>query len=594
LAAAAARRLAAADGAGRARSPALPLPRPRRARLAQARHGARAFSTLGLQTPTCVTTLPNGLRVATESMPGQTATVGVWVDTGSRFESEHNNGAAHVLEHLIFKGTAKRSQYELEIEVENMGAHLNAYTSREQTVYYAKALASDVGKSTELLADLLSGSKLSADAVERERDVILREMEEVEGQLEEVVFDRLHEVAFRGTPLSRTILGPKANIASMTAETIREYVKTHYTADRMVVVAAGGVTHDQVVKLAEANFGAFAPRPAVAPFAWEPSLFTGAEVRVHDDGMAGGAHLAIAFEGLSWNDPDVYALQMLGALLGSFDAKAARGAGLHSSSKLVHDLARDDLASSMVPFCTCYTDTGLFGVYAVASDKNELDDLSLVILDEMVRLCFTVSDADTMRAAQALKANLAMSLDGTSHVAEDIGRQLITYGRRIPLAEAYQRIDDVTPDDLMRVANRVIWDQEIAVAGRGGRRAATRGACCSGRALADALRTRLAPNLRCGRVCAAAAAAPQPWLTKLRLAVCPSPAQRSARSSTCRTITSCAAAPGGTSCRQPAVRHGEREATRPEREASGDVLCARSRRSRQALRLRTHWTCGTF
>lgn len=322
-----------------------------------------------------------------------------------------------------------------------------------------------MAKSTELLSDLLSGSKLSPDAVERERDVILREMEEVEGQLEEVVFDRLHEVAFRGTPLARTILGPKAVIQSITADTIREYVQSHYTADRMVFVAAGGVTHEQAVGLAQSHFGAFRPQPKTPPYEWEPSIFTGAEVRVHDDSMAGGAHLAIAFEGLPWNDPDIYALQMLGALLGSFDAKAARGAGVHSASKLVHDLARDDLAASMVPFCTCYTDTGLFGVYAVASEKNDLDDLSLVLLEEMVRLCFSVSDDDCLRAATGLKANLAMALDGTSHVAEDIGRQLITYGRRISLAEAFHRIDDVTPDDLMRVANRIIWDQEIAVAG---------------------------------------------------------------------------------------------------------------------------------
>lgn len=283
--------------------------------------------------------------------------------------------------------------------------------------------------------------------------------------MEEVVFDRLHEVAYRGTPLARTILGPKEVIQSISAQTIREYVTAHYTADRMVVVAAGGVTHEQAVALAERHFGHFPGKPDAAPYVWEPSIFTGSEVRVHDDSMAGGAHLAIAFEGLSWNDPDIYALQMLGALLGSYDAKAAKGSGAHSASKLVHDLARDDLAASMVPFCTCYTDTGLFGVYAVASEKNELDDLSLVLMEEMVRLCFSVSDADTLRAATSLKSNLAMALDGTSHVAEDIGRQLITYGRRIPLAEAFQRIDEVTPDDLMRVANRVIWDQEIAVAG---------------------------------------------------------------------------------------------------------------------------------
>mmetsp|Transcript_18529 Transcript_18529/g.62086 ORF Transcript_18529/g.62086 Transcript_18529/m.62086 type:complete len:461 (+) Transcript_18529:117-1499(+) len=431
------------------------------------RRGARAFSSLPMEMPTSVTTLPNGLRVASQTLPGQTATVGVWVDTGSRFETDQNNGVAHFLEHLIFKGTSRRSQYDLETEIENMGAHLNAYTSREQTVYYAKSMSKDVPKCVDLLSDLLSDSSLSPAAVDRERDVILREMEEVEGQVEEVVFDRLHEVAFVGTPLARTILGPKEVIGSITADTIREYVATHYTADRMVVAAAGAVSHDALVEMADKSFGKFPGKPAQPAFQWEPSLFTGAEVRVHDDAMPGGAHVAIAFEGLSWNDPDVYALQMLGAILGSLDAKAARGAGIHSASKLVHDMTRDGLAQSVMPFCTCYTDTGLFGAYAVASDKNDLDDLTLVLMDEMLRLCFTVSDEDTVRAANQLKASLLLSLDGTSPVAEDIGRQLITYGRRIPLAEAFQRIDEVTPDDLMRVANRVMWDQEIAVAALG-------------------------------------------------------------------------------------------------------------------------------
>lgn len=141
-----------------------------------------------------VSTLPNQLRVASESTGGETATVGVWIDTGSRYESDANNGVAHFLEHMAFKGTKKRSQLQLEMEVENMGGQLNAYTSREQTVYYAKVLKNDVPKAVELLSDILTNSTFSADAVERERDVIMREMQEVESMTEEVIFDMLHEV----------------------------------------------------------------------------------------------------------------------------------------------------------------------------------------------------------------------------------------------------------------------------------------------------------------------------------------------------------------------------------------------------------------
>lgn len=162
--------------------------------------------------PTCVTTLENGLRIASEDTGAPTATVGLWVDAGSRYETEENNGVAHFLEHMAFKGTDKRSQTDLELEIENLGAHLNAYTSREQTVFYAKCLRQDVPKALEILADIIQNSKLGEAEIERERAVILREMQEVETNLQEVVFDYLHSVAYQGTPLGRTILGPTQNI----------------------------------------------------------------------------------------------------------------------------------------------------------------------------------------------------------------------------------------------------------------------------------------------------------------------------------------------------------------------------------------------
>lgn len=162
--------------------------------------------------PTTVTKLDNGLRVASEDSGAPTATVGLWIDAGSRYENEKNNGVAHFLEHMAFKGTDKRSQTDLELEIENLGAHLNAYTSREQTVFYAKCLKGDVPKALEILADIIQNSKLGEAEIERERGVILREMQEVETNLQEVVFDHLHSIAYQGTPLGRTILGPTENI----------------------------------------------------------------------------------------------------------------------------------------------------------------------------------------------------------------------------------------------------------------------------------------------------------------------------------------------------------------------------------------------
>merc|ERR1712165_471894 len=190
---------------------------------------------MGNLPPTEISVLDNGMRVATEDSGVPTATVGLWIDTGSRYETAANNGVAHFLE--------------------NMGAHLNAYTSREQTVFYAKCLSNDLPQAVEVLADILQNSKLGEQEIERERGVILREMQEVEMNLQEVVFDHLHAVAYQGTPLGRTILGPTKNIKSITRDDLAHYIATHYKGPRMVMAGAGGVNHQELCDLTSKHFG---------------------------------------------------------------------------------------------------------------------------------------------------------------------------------------------------------------------------------------------------------------------------------------------------------------------------------------------------
>merc|ERR1711893_200665 len=252
---------------------------PKRFQSAQA---ATYAQTLVNVPETRVSTLQNGLRVASEDSGIPTATVGLWIDAGSRFENERNNGTAHFLEHMAFKGTAKRSQTDLELEVENMGAHLNAYTSREQTVYYAKCFSKDVNKAVDILSDILQNSTLGEAEIERERGVILREMESVETDVQEVVFDYLHATAYQGTALGRTILGPTKNIQSLQRKDLVEYVNNHYHAPRMVLSGAGGVDHDELCKLAEQHFGKLSAGVGEIPTI-EPARFTGSEVRDRDD-----------------------------------------------------------------------------------------------------------------------------------------------------------------------------------------------------------------------------------------------------------------------------------------------------------------------
>lgn len=432
------------------------------------RKSAKAFSSFPsyvINAPiTEISKTSNGVTVASESTHGETATVGVWIDAGSRYENGKNNGVAHFLEHMAFKGTHKRTQQQLEVEIENMGGHLNAYTSREQTVYYAKVFKTDVPKAVEIIADILQNSKYDNAAITREREVILREQEEVNKQYEEVILDHLHETAFMGTGLGRTILGPEENIRNLTRDDLTDYVNTHYTANRFVIAAAGAVDHTQLVESVEKHFGKLpqAPKNGLSTN-FEPAIFTGSDKRIRFDSMS-EAHVALAFQGASWTSEYAFPLMLMQQILGSWDR--ASSVGRNSSSKLAQIVAEEDLAHSFMTFNTCYKDTGLFGIYLVAPD-NKLDDAMFHTLDHFVRLCHNVSDEEVVRAKTQLKANMLMQLDSFSSIAEDIGRQMLTYGRRMTSAELFARIDAITPADIKATANKFINDEDHALAAVG-------------------------------------------------------------------------------------------------------------------------------
>ncbi|KAA8899920.1 hypothetical protein TRICI_006290 [Trichomonascus ciferrii] len=420
---------------------------------------------------TQTTTLANGMTVASETSPlAQTATVAVWIDAGSRAEHQYNNGTAHFLEHLAFKGTNTRSQQQLELEVENMGGHLNAYTSRESTVFSARSLKKDVPRSVDILSDILQNSKLDEQAIERERDVIIRESEEVDKMHEEVVFDHLHAVAFQGQPLGRTILGPRENIMAITRKELTDYIKYNYKADRMVLVGSGAVNHDELVKLAEEKFanlptskepiapGSGSRRPHDVP------KFVGSEVRIRDDTLP-VAHIAIAVEGVSWSSPDYYTALVAQAVIGNWDRSL--GSAALQGSRLSSIVAENHLANSFLSFSTSYSDTGLWGIYLTTENQHQIDDLVHFTLKEWNRLSVSVTEAEVERAKSQLKASLLLNLDGTNAVAEDIGRQIATTGRRQSPQEVERSVNNVSVADVRNWSQKYLWDKDIAIAALG-------------------------------------------------------------------------------------------------------------------------------
>ena len=210
----------------------------------------------------------------------------------------------------------------------------------------------------DILSDILQNSKLEESAIERERDVILRESEEVEKQIEEVVFDHLHATAFQHQPLGRTILGPRQNIRDITRTELTNYIKNNYTADRMVLVGAGGIPHEKLVELAEKNFSGL-PSKSPENYAYLQSKkqadFIGSDVRVRDDTIP-TAHIALAVEGVSWNSPDYFTALVTQAIVGNYDK--AMGNAPHQGSKLSGFVHKHELANSFMSFSTSYSDTG--------------------------------------------------------------------------------------------------------------------------------------------------------------------------------------------------------------------------------------------
>jgi len=340
----------------------------------------------------------------------------------------------------------------------------NAYTSREQTVYFAKVFKSDVNRAVEILSDILLNSKLDESAIDREREVILREMSEVNKQQEELVLDHLHATAFQGCGLGRTILGPEENIRTLKQADLKDYITNHYTAPRMVIVGAGAVDHTHLCDLAAQHFGTLPTAQSALHVPMDPATFIGSDIRVRFD-SDNTAHIALAFQGASWTSQYAFPLMLMQTILGAYDRTS--GFGRNVASKMCQEIAQGELAHSASTFNTCYKDTGLFGLYLVAPD-NKVEDLMWYVMNNLVRLVHYPTQEELKRAKTSLKATMLMGLDGHTNVAEDIGRQLLTYGRRMTPAEIFHRIDAITVPDIKATAAHIINDKDHALAAIGG------------------------------------------------------------------------------------------------------------------------------
>lgn len=405
-----------------------------------------------------ITTLANGLRVVTDRMAHlETTSLGVWVAAGARHETEAEAGISHLLEHMAFKGTARRSARAIAEEIEAVGGELNAATGLEHTAYYARVLKGDEGTALELLADILLGSSYAEEELEREREVILQEIAMIQDSPDEIAYDLMHDAAFPDQPAGRPIIGTPESVRSITAGDLRAFLNARYVPGDMIVSAAGAVDHGRLVRHVEALFGGLSSGVSRGE---QPARYQGG-TRISAKAFE-QSHLLWAFEGPSYRDAETYTAQVFSGLFGG---------GM--SSRLFQEVReRRGLCYSIYSSAWGLSDSGLLGVHA-ATGPGMMAELIDVVGHELREVAERGPEAAEMGRAKAqLKAGLMMALESSSARAEQMARHLMIHDRLLPPAELVEAVEAVTPAKVAALAARLVAGRPaLAIVGAGKRSA---------------------------------------------------------------------------------------------------------------------------
>ncbi|MSU91492.1 insulinase family protein [Rhodobacteraceae bacterium 2CG4] len=393
--------------------------------------------------------LGNGLRIVTEEMPGlSSAAVGVWVTAGCRHETEAENGIAHFLEHMAFKGTAGRSALQIAETIEDVGGYINAYTSREMTAYYARVLGEDVPLALDVLADILLNPAFAPDEIETERGVILQEIGQAHDTPDDIIFDWLQEVSFPAQSMGRPILGPPERVSAFQRADLTRFVEGHYGPERLIVSAAGQVDHERIVAEAERLFGHLERRSTGR---LEAARFAGGERRVVR-GLE-QAHFALSLESPGYLDDRIYAAQLHAGILG----------GSMSSRLFQEAREKRGLCYSIFAQTASYADSGALMIYA-GTAEDSVAELVQVVIDEMRRLPGDVSDAELERARAQMKAGMLMGLESASGRCERLARMTAIWDRVPSVEETVAKINGVSRSALAAFAEDVCTAANPALA----------------------------------------------------------------------------------------------------------------------------------
>lgn len=397
-----------------------------------------------------ITTLPNGLRIVTDTMPeAESVVVGAWVGVGTRHEPWNANGVAHLVEHMMFKGTKTRSAYALSAAIENKGGSMNAHTSREETAYYARVLPEEAENATEIIADMLLHSVFDAKELNRERQVIIQEIGRDLDSPEDYAFELMHKLAMPKQKIGRSILGTPEIIARLPRSAVTDYVKQYYTGTNMVLVAAGKIAHKDFVAMVAKRFSGV-PR-GKRPVEQKTRISGGIkrEPKANEQ-----VHFILAFAGPGYHGRNAfYPAQLLSLILGG-----------SSSSRLFQKVReKRGLVYTVSSVHSGFSDAGLFQIYA-GTDPKRLGELVPVVCDELNDVKKHVTRGELARAKAQIRADLLMGKENVMRRAEVMGHQILVHGRTIATERILERLMAVTQEDVQNAAKKIFSHKPIVTA----------------------------------------------------------------------------------------------------------------------------------
>jgi len=392
--------------------------------------------------------LPGGVRLVTEEIPGvSSAALGLWVSVGSKWEAAEERGVSHFLEHLLFKGTKKRSARDIAEALDSVGGQLNAFTSKEYTCYYAKVLGEHLPLALDVLVDMFLEPLLDSDDITREKQVVLEEISMYEDSPDELVHDLLTEVTWPDHPLGRPTLGTRESLNALTPEQIRAFYARFYTPANLVITAAGNLKHDEVARLVERYFAGWVSTPQTYALP-VPSFWAGRRVFERDTEQV---HVCLGAPGVPVEDESNYAVEVANSILGG---------GL-SSRLFQHIREEKGLAYSVYSYHTAYQGIGLFTIYLGLSKENLQAGLELVEQELAKLLQEPVPAAELDRARQQVLGTFRLSLENTTNRMIRLGKQELSLGRFIPVEEVEEKLKAVTAQDVQRLCARAFRREQL-------------------------------------------------------------------------------------------------------------------------------------